>query len=91
MFNITHLKGIFCQGHNQQKEKIQYFIPCLTPSSVKKWQKREFPISQKIFSSQKNENNSHDKRTLENYNQQKNCECQINLSYTEIDSNEMSI
>ena len=53
----------------------RYFIPCLTPSSVKKWQKREFPISQKIFSSQKNENNSHDQCTLENHYQQKNCEC----------------
>ena len=43
----------------------------------KKWQKREFPISQKIFSSQKNENNSDDQCALENNNQQKNCECQL--------------
>ena len=64
-------------GFLGNRKDDRYFIPCLTPSSVKKWQKREFPISQKIFSSQKNENNSHDQCTLEIYNQQKNCERQL--------------
>ena len=56
-------------GFLGNRKDDRYFIPCLTPSSVKKWHKREFPISQKIFSSQKNENNSHDQCTLENYYQ----------------------